>query len=88
MHSWIHPVGVPVQVPGGFEELRLGDVWRVDEVVACLLVTAPGVVLHDPAHGAAAGVEHRQSRADLVGETEQVQLGAELAMVTPLRLGE
>ena len=37
---------------------------------------------------AALRVEHREARADLVGEREQVELGAELAVVAPLGLLE
>ena len=61
---------------------------RVDELVAGLLVALAGVVLHEPAHEAALRVEHRQAGADLVGEAEQVELHAELAVVALGRLLE
>ena len=46
------------------------------------------VVLHLALDDAALGVEHRQARAQLVGEAEQVELGPELAVVALLGLGQ
>lgn len=66
---------------GLLEELALGGVRRVDELVALLLVAAARVVLHGPADDAALGVEDGEAGADLVGEGEQVQLAAEAAVV-------
>ena len=40
LHGREHAVGVPVQVAGGLEQLALGDVRGVDELVARLLVPA------------------------------------------------
>ena len=74
-------VGVVRQVPGGVEQALLGDVRRADVVEALLDVPAADVVLHLPLDHAALGVEDRQAGAELVGEGEQVQLGAELAVV-------
>ena len=77
--------------PGGPRSrtsVRLGDVRGVDELVAGLLVAAARVVLHHPPDGPALGVEHRQPAADLGREREQVELGAELAVVALLGLGE
>ena len=37
---------------------------------------------------AALGMEHRQTRTELVGEAEEVQFGTELAVITTLGLGE
>ena len=88
VHRREHAVGVPVEVARLLEQRRLGDVGRVDELVAALLVAPARVVLHEPAHETALGVEHGQARADLVGEREQVQLGAELAVVALLGLLE
>ena len=59
---------------------------RVHELVAALLVTLAGVVLHDAAHDAALGVEDRQAGADLVGEAEQVQFLAQAAVVATFGL--
>jgi hypothetical protein len=87
-HRREHAVGVPAQVARGLEQVGLGDVRGVDELVAGLDVPLPRVVLHDPPDDAALGVEHRQAAADLGGEREQVQLGAEPAVVTPLGLGQ
>ena len=72
--------------PDSSNSAALGDVGRVDEVVARLHVALPRVVLHQPADGAALGVEDGQARADLLGEAEEVELGAELAVVAPLGL--
>ena len=86
VHRREHAVGVPVQVAGDLEQLRLGDVRGVDELVAGLAVLAARVVLELAPDDAALGVEHRQAGTDFVGEAEQVQLGAELAVVAALRL--
>ena len=86
VHRREHAVGVPVQVARGVEQLRLGDVRGVDELVAGLDVLAPRVVLQLAADDAALGVENRQTGTDFVGEAEQVQFHAELAVVAPLRL--
>ncbi len=86
LHRRVHPLGVPVEVPGLLEEGCLGDVRGVDEFIAGLFVAAPRVVLHDPAHDPALGMEHREARADLLGEAEEVHLRAKLAMVALLSL--
>ena len=88
LHGRVHALGEPVQVARLLEEGALGDVGRVDEVVARLHVALPRVLLHQPADGAALGVEDGQARADLLGEAEEVELGAELAVVAPLGLLE
>ena len=88
LHRRVHAVGVPLQVSGGLEQLALGDVRGVDERVPGLLVPLARVVLQLAADDAALGVEHGQAGADLVGEGEQVQLGAELAVVAAGRLLE
>src|SRR5690606_25075328 len=88
LHGRVHAVGVPVQVARGLEELPLGGVRGVDELVALLLVPAPRVVLHDPADDAALGVEDGEAGADLLRDGEQVQLAAQLAVVALLGLGE
>ena len=82
------PSGVPLQVPGGDEQVFLGQVRGVDEVVTRLLVAAARVVLHHPADDAALGVEDGQAAADLGREREQVELRAELAVVALLGFGE
>ncbi len=86
LHRRVHAVGEPVEVPGDLEEVRLGDVRRVDELVAGFLVPAARVVLHHAADRAALRVEHGEAGADLVGEREEVELLAELAVVALLRL--
>ena len=68
VHRREHAVRVPVQVAGDLEQVGLGDVRGVDELVPGLDVPLPGVVLHLLADDAAPGVEHRQPRADLVRE--------------------
>jgi hypothetical protein len=61
---------------------------RDDELVPGLLVALARVVLHQLADERALRVEHREPRADLLGEREQVELGTEAAVVTPLGLLE
>ena len=60
----------------------------LDELEALLDVPLPDVVLHHPADDAALGVEHGQAGAELVREREEVELGAELAVVALLGLGQ
>ena len=88
LHRREHCVRVVRQVPGGLEQPTLGDVRGADVVEALLDVPAADVVLHLPLDHPASGVEHRQAGADLVGEAEQVQLGAEAPMVAALGLGQ
>ena len=88
VHRREHAVAVPVEVTRGLEQLALGDVRGVDELVARLGVALAGVVLQLLADDPALGVEHREAGADLVGEAEQVELGAEAAVVAALGLGE
>src|SRR5262245_65132963 len=68
--------------------MRLGDVRTVDELVARSLVPLPRVVLHDPPDRPTLRMEDREAGADLVGEREQVEFGAELAVVALLGLLE
>ncbi len=88
LHRREHRVRVVRQVPRGLEQVALGDVRGVDERVARLLVPLARVVLELPADDAALGVEDRQPGADLLGEGEQVELRAELAVVAALGLLE
>ena len=46
LHGREHPLGEPVEVAGGLEQLGLGDVRGVDELVAGGLVALARVVLH------------------------------------------
>ena len=88
LHGRVHAVGVPVEVAGGLEQGRLGQVRGPHELVAGPLVLGAGVVLHQLADQAALGVEHGQAAADLGREVEQVELGAQLAVVALLGLLE
>ena len=81
VHGREHALLVPVEVLAGLEEVRLGDVRRVDQLVVVGDQPLAHVVLDLVADDPALGVEHRESRADLVREGEQVELGAELAVV-------
>ncbi|MCY1233888.1 hypothetical protein D9M72_464510 [compost metagenome] len=81
VHRREHALLVPVQVARDFVEVPLGDVRGIDEVVAGIHVALAGVVLHGLADDAALGVEHGKAGAKLVREGEQVQLGAEFAVV-------
>ena len=86
-HGWEHAVGVEVQVPGFFEQFPFGQVWGVDEGVACRDVAASGVFFHFEAHNAAVWVEYGESGADFVGEGEQVEFLAEPPVVAFFRFG-
>ena len=88
LHRREHGVGVVRQVAGQLEDVRLGDVRGADVVEALLDVPAADVVLHLPLDHPALGVEDGQAGADLVGEAEQVELGAEPAVVAALGLGQ
>ncbi len=88
VHGRVHPVRVPVEVARRLEEVRLGDVRRADERVARLHVPLARVLLHLHADRRAVRVEHRQARADLLREGEQVELVAQAAVVAPLGLGK
>src|SRR6478735_2287397 len=81
-----HALAVVRQVPGGVEERLVGDVRRADVLEALVDVPLADVVLHLALDDAALGVEHRQAGPDLVGEGEQVELAAELAVVAALGL--
>ena len=69
------------QVAGQLEEVRLGDVRGVDELEALLDVPTADVVLHLPRMMPPFGWKTGEAAADLLGEGEQVELGAELAVV-------
>src|SRR5665213_40992 len=60
----------------------------VDELVPGLEVLGAGVILHLLADHAALGVEDRKTGAELVGEAEEVEFEAELAVVTLLSLDQ
>ncbi len=76
-----HPLLVGHEVVRLQEEVLLRDVRGVDVRVAVRDMATPGVLLHLAAHEPTARVPYRQPRADLVGEREQVELAAELAVV-------
>ena len=86
LHGREHGVGVVRQVTGGVEELVLGQVRGADVLEALLDVALADVVLHDALDHTALGVEDREAGADLVGEGEQVEVAAELAVVAALGL--
>ncbi len=86
VHRRKHAVGIEAEVAGDLEQLRLGDVRGVDEVVPGGDVPLARVVLHHRAQDAALGMEHGQAGADLVREGEQVEFAAELAVITLGRL--
>ena len=88
VHGRVHAVRIPVEVARDLEEVRLGRVGRVDELVALLDVALARVLLHLHADDPALGVEDGEAGADLVGEGEQVHVDAELAVVPALGLGE
>ena len=85
VHGREHALGVVGQVARGVEQPVLGDVRGADVLEALLDVPAADVVLHLALDHAALGVEDGQARPELVGEAEQVLLGAELAVVAASR---
>ncbi len=68
---------------GLLEQLALGDVRGVDELIATLLMPLARVVLHHSANHTALGVEDGQPGSDLLREGEQVEFGTK-ASVVPL----
>ena len=83
-----HAVREVRQVAGGVEQPVLGDVRGADVVEPLLDVPAADVVLHLALDDAALGVVDREARTQLVGEGVEVELGAELAVVALLGLGQ
>ena len=81
LHRRVHAVGVPLEVPGGLEQLPVREMRGVDELVAAGLVAQAAVVLHELADDRALGVPHRQATTQLLGEREEVELVGQLAMV-------
>jgi hypothetical protein len=88
LHRRVHAVGVPLEVPGGLEELRVGQVRRVHELVAAVLVTRAAVVLHQLADDGALRVPHGEPAAQLAREAQQVEFVREFAVVALERLLE
>ena len=73
-HGREHSLLVPREVAGGLEKLRFRNVRGVDELIACLFVSAPRVVLHLTPNDTTLGVKDREPRADFVGKGEQVEV--------------
>ena len=59
LHGRVHAVGVPIEVSRHLEQVALGDVRRVDELIPGSDVTLARVVLHLGADDAALRMEHR-----------------------------
>ena len=70
------------------EQVGLGDVRRVHEGVSGLGVPLARIVLQLLADDPAARVENRKPRTDLLRKREQVELGADPAVVPPLGFGQ
>ena len=88
LHWRVHALGEPLQVTGRFEQVGLGDVGRIDKLVAARDVAGPRVVLHDATHRAALGMKDREARADLRGKRKEVELLTQSAVVAQLCLFE
>ena len=80
-HRRVHAVLVPLQMAGDLIEMALGDVRGLHEAVVVLAVHLARVVLHGVDDRRALGMEHGQTRAQLLREGEQVHLLAQLAVV-------
>ena len=80
-HRRIHAVFVEVEMPGSLEQVRVGQVRRVDKLVAAVLVTLAAVVLHDFAHGGTFGVPHGETATQFRGKRQQIHLDGEATVV-------
>ena len=69
-----------------FVEVELGQVRRVDVLVALRALDAEDIFLQQPPHRRALGQPERQPRADLLAVHEELKLAAQPAVVAPLRL--
>ncbi len=88
LHRRVHGVGVVRQVPGPDEELLLREVGAADALVAGGVLELLRESLDLVDHHRAARQPQRQAGAHLLVEDEDVQLGAQLAVVALLRLLE
>ena len=82
MHRRVHPIPVPLQMPGSLIQSAFGDMRGLYERVMVLPVLDAGIFLHRIDDRRTLGMEYCQPRADLIGEGEQVHLGPQLAVVT------
>ena len=86
VHRGVHAVAVEVPVAADLPEVDLGDVRRVDNVVAALAMLPPPEVLYRFPDDGALGVPVDEARAALLVSAEDIQLAAQLAVVTLLYL--
>ncbi len=88
VHRREHAVAIVLPVPGDFVQVALGDVRRVDMLIARLALLPQDVLLEDSANRGAFGEPQGQSCADELVRREQLQLAAEPPVVAPFRLCE
>ena len=86
LHWREHAIRVEVQVTGLLEQVALGYVRGVHKVIARFDMTATGMLLHLVADDAALDMEYRETRTNLIWEAEQIQLGAQTAVIALLSL--
>ena len=88
LHRRVHAVGVPSEMAARLEQLRAGDVRRVDELVAARLVALAAVVLHQLADDGPLRMPDGETATELAREAEQVEVGGQPPMVALGRFGE
>ena len=81
LHRTEHRLVVEIQMTGGFPEADIGHVGGVEQLVARLEVELPPQVLNQQAHTGTAGMPEHKASAGLIFNREQVQVGAEAAVV-------
>ena len=65
LHRREHALSEPLQMAGRLEQVRAGDMWRVDEAIAGLCVARSRVVLHHLANESPLWMEDGQPRTEL-----------------------
>ena len=88
VHRRVHAVLVEAEVARGLPEDLAADVRGVEDVVAAGPVALAPVLLDDGPDAGALGVPEDQAAAELLGGAEEVELGAEPAVVALLGLFE
>ena len=86
LHRREHAIRVEVKVTRLLEQVTLSYVRRVHKVIARFDMTATGVLLHLVADDATLDMEYRETRTNLIREAEQIQLGAQTAVIALLSL--
>ena len=86
VHGREHVLVIVGPVAGALVEVDLGEVGRVDVLVAEFALEAEDVVLQQAADGCAFGEPERQAGADFFADGEELEFLAEAAVVAALRV--